>query len=98
MADAMKLIEENGPDSYNLAVSCLSLQDACDGQVIDHITEYQIPTLVFTAEFNEHTRDQLLKKPGVVDYVVKRKPCHAALSLSYGASFDHQSRYQNFGG
>lgn len=71
------ILEEVGPHNYDLAISCLSVSDAMDGEVVEIITEYQIPTIIFTARWDENLRNRLLQMPGVVDYVIKES--HAAL-------------------
>lgn len=71
MQDALAFIEKNGAENYSLAISCLNLEDAPDGEMIPAITEYQIPIIIFTAKFDDITRDELVQMPGVVDYVVK---------------------------
>ncbi len=76
-AEALNLIQQNGSETYELAISCLNLADAKDGEVVEIITEYQIPTIIFTARWDVGLRDRLLKMPGVVDYVLKES--HATL-------------------
>lgn len=74
---AMGLVEEHGNTAYALAVSCMNLPDCDDGQAIYSLTEYQIPTIIFSSTFDVKQRDDFLKNPGVVDYVVKES--HAGL-------------------
>ncbi len=87
MHKALELIEEYGADKYSLCISCLNLPDAPDGEIIETITEYQIPTIVFTAKFAENIRNKFLSMPGVVDYVVKESQatlqylCHMVYRL-----------------
>jgi len=83
---ALALIEKNGLENYSLAISCLNLSDAPDGEVIAAITEYQIPIIIFTAKFEDATRDELIKMPGVVDYVVKESQA----ALRYLCSMVHR--------
>ena len=71
MDEAAALIKENGPASYVLAVSGNELEDAPNGEAIRLITEFQIPTIVFTATYDDEARDQAMKVAGVVDYVTK---------------------------
>ncbi|MBT7505937.1 MAG: diguanylate cyclase [Rhodospirillales bacterium] len=71
MDEAVGLIKENGPASYVLAVSGNELGDAPNGEAVRLITEFQIPTIVFTATYDDETRDQAMKIAGVVDYVTK---------------------------
>jgi len=75
--DAIQLIDRNGASNYGIAVSCLNLPDSPNGEVIQAITEYQIPTIIFTARFDEKLREEFIETPGVVDYVVKES--HSSL-------------------
>lgn len=69
---AVELIEEKGADSYGLVVTGLYLGDTDNGEdIVNRITEYQIPTVIFTAQWDDAIRDNMIQKPGVVDYVVK---------------------------
>lgn len=67
---AKKMIAEHGND-YFVAVLDLHLPDSHDGEIVDYVLEKKIPVIVFTAEFNDKTRDSILAK-NVVDYVVKQ--------------------------
>ncbi len=62
-------------DQYHVnipvALVDLYLPDAPSGEIVDFINEYNIPSIVFTGEFNEETREKIWKK-GIVDYVIKR--------------------------
>ncbi|SCA56330.1 Response receiver-modulated diguanylate cyclase [Candidatus Terasakiella magnetica] len=71
---ALMFIEENGIGFYKFAISGLTLSDSIKGDIIEKVTEYQIPTIIFTASFDLMVREKLLKIPGVVDYVVKESP------------------------
>ncbi|MDV7339901.1 diguanylate cyclase [Terasakiella sp. A23] len=73
----LNFLETNGSDAYALAISCTNLSDAEDGEAISTLTEYQIPTIIFSSTFEDDQRENFLKNPGVVDYVVKES--HAAL-------------------
>ncbi|WP_135081306.1 diguanylate cyclase [Terasakiella sp. SH-1] len=79
LSDVFELIEKNGPQNYTLAISCLNLADAEDGEAVSVITEFQIPTIVFSGTFEDSLRDQFLQMPGVIDYVVKESQA----SLTY---------------
>ena len=48
----------------------LHLPDAPNGEVVDLVLRYHLPTVVLTATYDEQRRDELLLK-GVVDYVLK---------------------------
>ncbi len=71
-AEAVAVLK-NGFDDYFLAILDLNLPDAPDGQIVDLVIGYGIPSVVFSAQFSEDTRDQILSK-NVIDYVVKQNP------------------------
>ncbi|WP_135081310.1 diguanylate cyclase [Terasakiella sp. SH-1] len=71
---ALLFIEKNGIGYYKFAISGLNLSDSNKGDIINVITEYQIPTVIFSASFDLLVRQKLLSIPGVVDYVVKESP------------------------
>jgi len=71
-AEAVSVLK-NGFDDYFLAILDLNLPDAPDGQIVDLVIGYGIPSVVFSAQFSEDTRDQILSK-NVIDYVVKQNP------------------------
>lgn len=52
------------------AVVCLNLPDAPDGEAVDLVQSYGVPTIVLTATFREDVRESLLRK-NVADYVLK---------------------------
>ncbi len=62
-------------DQYHITIPValvdLYLPDAPNGEIVDFINGYNIPSIVFTGEFNEETREKIWKK-GIVDYVIKR--------------------------
>jgi len=69
---AVELIEQNGAESYGLVVTGLYLEDTHDENVIvDTIADYQIPTIIFTAQWDDDVRERMIKKNSVVDYVIK---------------------------
>lgn len=67
---ARELIDKRG-DDYFVAVLDLHLPDAHKGEVVDYVLEKNIPVIVFTGEFSDQIRDNMLAK-NVVDYVVKQ--------------------------
>jgi len=71
-AEAVKVLKD-GFNDYFLAILDLNLPDAPDGQIVDLVIGYGIPSVVFSAQFSEDTRDQILSK-NVIDYVVKQNP------------------------
>lgn len=70
-AQAIELIEKNGPSAYKFVISCLNLPDAPGAEIIKDIAPYNIPTIIFTAHFDFKLRERLVSAPFVVDYVVK---------------------------
>lgn len=76
-AEAVQALKHDIQD-YFLAVLDLNLPDAPDGEIVDLVIGYDIPTLVFSAQFSEDMRDQVLSR-NVIDYVIKQNPA----SLDY---------------
>ncbi|WP_417789833.1 diguanylate cyclase domain-containing protein [Terasakiella pusilla] len=64
-------IKQNTDSPYALAISCMSLSDARDWEAISLLSSHNIPTIIFSSAFNEKQRDEFLKNPIIVDYVVK---------------------------
>jgi len=86
MDEASELIRLHGPESYDLAVSGNELEDAPGGEAIRLITEFQIPTIVFTATYDDKIRDQTMQIAGVIDYVVKESKA----TIQYLCSMIHR--------
>lgn len=55
---------------FAMAVVDLNLPDSPYGEVLDHIVEHGIPTIVFTGSFDSDVRNRILER-NVVDYVIK---------------------------
>ena len=66
--EALCLLEEN--DDYFVALLDLNLPDAPDGEVVDMVLGYKIPSIVLTGSMDKEIREQILKKE-VIDYVYK---------------------------
>ncbi len=62
------ILEEN--DDFFIALLDLNLPDAPDGEVVDLVLSYGIPSIVLTGTIDEQIREDMLKK-GVIDYVYK---------------------------
>ncbi len=62
------ILEEN--DDFFIALLDLNLPDAPDGEVVDLVLSYNIPSIVLTGSIDGQTRDKMLKK-GIIDYVYK---------------------------
>ncbi|MFT7185232.1 MAG: diguanylate cyclase (GGDEF)-like protein [Pseudohongiellaceae bacterium] len=69
-AEAKVLIDQNGADSYLVAVVDLNLPDAPNGEVVDYTLAKKMPTIVLTGNYDENKREQMLDKK-IVDYIVK---------------------------
>jgi len=65
--------EENffSEDNFFIAVLDLNLPDAPAGKIVDLVRSKNIPSIVFTAEFDDKIRELIWSK-GIVDYVYKR--------------------------
>lgn len=68
-AAASKFLNENSSEIF-LAILDLNLPDSQDGEIVDLFCKYKIPSIIFTADFDESTRKQMLSKD-IIDYVVK---------------------------
>lgn len=66
--EALGLLEEN--DDYFVALLDLNLPDAPDGEVVDMVLGYKIPSIVLTGSMDKEIREKILKKE-VIDYVYK---------------------------
>ncbi|WP_208975018.1 diguanylate cyclase domain-containing protein [Pseudovibrio exalbescens] len=77
LAEAQELLARSDFEPF-LALVDLTLPDAQDGEVVDLAIQAGLPTIVFSARFDEQTRATILQK-GIVDYVLKDSPA----SLSY---------------
>lgn len=88
-ADCMHKAEsllQQAEEPYGLALTCLILPDADDDKIIRLITGYQVPTIIFSATFDNKIRNSLINIPGVVDYVVKESPA----TLRYLSNMVHR--------
>ena len=77
MAEAGEAIEKER-DGFFLGLIDLVLPDAPKGEIIDYVLELGLPIIVFTGEYNDQVREDLMSK-NIIDYVVKNAPS----SLSY---------------
>ena len=64
---------EHERDPFTLGLLDLRLPDAPAGEVVDDVLGRGIPSVVFSAEFSDDTRDFVWSK-GVIDYVIKEGP------------------------
>lgn len=65
-----RVIVEENPADYFMAILDLSLPDAHDEQIVDYVVSRGIPAIVFTGNFSDDVRERILSKD-VVDYVLK---------------------------
>lgn len=69
LEETAALLEDN--DDYFIALLDLNLPDAPDGEVVDLVLSYNIPSIILTGTIDEDVRDEMLKKEKVIDYVFK---------------------------
>ncbi|MBK5570960.1 MAG: diguanylate cyclase [Ensifer sp. SSB1] len=79
---ALKEALEQAPESFSLAVLDLNLPDAPNCEALEFVLDNQVPAVVFTAAFNDHTREEILGR-GVLDCVIKHQP--ESINLLIGA-------------
>ncbi|WEX76117.1 diguanylate cyclase [Sinorhizobium numidicum] len=60
-------------EAFSLAVVDLNLPDAPNCEALEFVLAGGVPVIVFTATFNDRTRDQILER-GVIDCVIKNEP------------------------
>lgn len=72
-------------DEIFMALLDLFLPDGPEGEVVDLAIAHGVPSVVFTGNYSEDTRDRVLSKR-VIDYVVKDDPS----SLDYLAALVHR--------
>jgi diguanylate cyclase (GGDEF)-like protein len=66
--EAKSLVEKDS--DYFVALLDLNLPDAPDGEVVDMILSYKIPSIILTGSMDQEVREKILKKD-VIDYVYK---------------------------
>lgn len=66
--EALHLVEKDS--DYFVALLDLNLPDAPNGEVVDMILKYKIPSIVLTGSMDQDVREAILKKE-VIDYVYK---------------------------
>lgn len=80
-----RVVLETRRDEIFMALLDLFLPDGPEGEVVDLAISYGVPSVVFTGNYSEDTRDRVLSKR-VIDYVVKDDPS----SLDYLTSLVHR--------
>ncbi len=58
--EAKSLVEKNS--DYFVALLDLNLPDAPDGEVVDLILSYKIPSIILTGTMDQEIREKILKK------------------------------------
>lgn len=61
---------ELNPEPITLAISNINLPGAENGEALNYLVDLSVPTIVFTATFQDSIREGLLAKE-VVDYIIK---------------------------
>lgn len=69
-AATRELVAREGKDAFSVALVDLHLPDAVPGEALDHLLHLGIPCIVFTGEFSDELREQMIAKR-VIDYVLK---------------------------
>ncbi|PCI64012.1 MAG: hypothetical protein COB37_03425 [Kordiimonadales bacterium] len=72
LKDARQLLEAHS-GHYTMALVDLNLPDAPNGEIVDVVGKHEVPTVVFSSNFNPKTKEKLFAK-GIVDYVMKDSP------------------------
>lgn len=72
-----KALLDGGGEAFFLGLLDLTLPDAPDGEVVDYVIGKGVPSVVFTATYNEDLRRRVLAMK-VIDYVVKDSPSSLA--------------------
>ncbi len=67
-ADVERELENN--DDFFIALLDLNLPDAPNGEVVDFVLSYGIPSIILTGNIDEELRDEMFQKD-IVDYVFK---------------------------
>ena len=66
----MKSMIKSGAGKYFATILDLHLPDAQDDTIVDYALAHKIPSIVFTAEFDDEVRERMLEE-NIVDYVFK---------------------------
>ncbi|MDR6756492.1 PleD family two-component response regulator [Mycoplana sp. BE70] len=61
---------DQSSDPVTLAISNINLPGAENGEALNYLIDFSVPTIVFTGTFHQQMRDELLSKE-VVDYIIK---------------------------
>lgn len=72
LKEAKEKVETSG-DEYFMAILDLNLPDTREGEIVDFFNKNEIPSIVFTAVFDNKVRGKIVKE-NIVDYVLKENP------------------------
>jgi diguanylate cyclase (GGDEF)-like protein len=70
LAETAAALESQGPEAFALCLVDLYLPDAPGGEALDFLLAKGMPCIVFTGEFNDEVREQMVAKK-VIDYLLK---------------------------
>ena len=68
--EELEIAHDRSSEKITLAISNINLPGAENGEALNYLVDFNIPTIVFTGTFQQATRDQLLAKE-IVDYILK---------------------------
>jgi len=71
--DELKSLLATGKYQFFASLLDVNLPDAPNGEVIDYVLGFKIPSIIFTARLDDRLRSSIYKK-GIVDYVLKEGP------------------------
>lgn len=67
MSQAIELLNQH---QFTLALTGLTLPDAPDGEILNALERYKVPTIVFTGTVDEEARQHYAEKK-IIDYIIK---------------------------
>ena len=67
MSQAIELLNQH---KFTLALTGLTLPDAPDGEILNALEQYKVPTIVFTGTVDEEARQHYAEKK-IIDYIIK---------------------------
>lgn len=70
LKEAKNHLINNNPEDYYVALVDLNLPDAPNGEIVDMVSRYDIPIIVFTGTYDEALRRRILSKR-ILDYIIK---------------------------
>jgi diguanylate cyclase (GGDEF)-like protein len=85
LEEMRQVVLRDGAGSFDVALLDLNLPDAQGGEIVDYAMQKGLPSIVFTGEFNDDLRGQMIAKR-VIDYVHKG----GAESVTYVGKLVHR--------